>query len=147
MRMIELDLHPDRDRLRQFGWVALAAFGLLGAWVLWRGHLFGIDLDGTRGNVAIGLWSAASISALFSLIWPSGNRVLYVLLTVIAFPIGTVISYVLMAFLFYVVITPVGLWFRVVRRDVLDRRFEPKAKSYWSDHRSPDGLQRYFKQF
>jgi hypothetical protein len=147
MKMIDLDLHPDRKRLRQFGIIALIAFGLLGAWARWKGHLAGIDLGDAADTVSTVLWCVAGLSGLFSLLWPPANRALYVLLILVAFPIGTVVSYVLMAFLFYVVITPVGLWFKIVRRDALHRRFEPDLGSYWVDHRPPQSNERYFKQF
>jgi len=147
MKMIELELKPDRRRLRQFGFIALIAFGLLGGWARWKGHLLGIDLGTAAPTVSAVLWSIAGLSGVFSLVWPAANRALYVLLILIAFPIGTVVSYVLMAFLFYVIITPVGLWFRLIGRDVLHRRFEPEARTYWVEHRSPASAERYFKQF
>jgi hypothetical protein len=53
----------------------------------------------------------------------------------------------MMAILFYLVITPVGLVFRLVGRDAMNRRFDPSLPSYWVEHRMPASLERYFRQF
>ncbi len=62
-------------------------------------------------------------------------------------PIGFVVSSVLMALVFYGIITPVGLVFRVLRRDPLNRRFDGNTGSYWVPHHQVEELERYFKQF
>jgi len=147
MKMIELDLRPDARRLRQFGWVAAGVFGFLAGWVRWRGHLAGIQMEDSAGTVSLVLVCVAAVSASFSVFWPRGNRFLYVLMSIVAWPIGTVVSYTMMIILFYVVITPLGLFFRLVGRDALQRRFDPTAPSYWVDHRTPNSLDRYFRQF
>ena len=147
MKMIELDLRPDAARLRQFGWLAFGIVGALAAWAFWRGHLLGIDLGANARNVATTLGSVAGISALFSLVWPTGNRLLYTILTLVAYPIGTVVSYGIMLVLFYLIITPVGLFFRVIGRDALHRRFDRAASTYWVEHRTPEDISRYFRQF
>ena len=66
----------------------------------------------------------------------------------VAFPIGFVLSYVIMAMLFYVVFAPVGLVLRLVGKDPLDRRFLPDAPTYWVDARARRAPKRdYFRQF
>ena len=147
MKMIELDLRPDARRLRQFGWVAAGIFCLLAGWVRWRGHLAGVHMGDSAGAVSLVFVCVAAASGLFSAFWPLGNRFLYVLLSIVAWPIGTVVSYTMMAILFYVVITPMGLFFRLIRRDALHRSFDPTASSYWVEHRMPTSLGRYFRQF
>jgi hypothetical protein len=146
MKMIELDLRPDRTRLRQFGWLALVVFGLLAGWSAWRGHVMGIEL-GESSPVPVVFGVLAGVSGLFSLFWPPGNRVLYTAMTIVAWPIGTVVSYTIMLILFYLVLTPVALVFRLIGRDALHRRIDPQARSYWVEHQTPDRLDRYFRQF
>ncbi|MEX2209216.1 MAG: SxtJ family membrane protein [Myxococcota bacterium] len=146
-KMVEMNLRPDARTLRQFGWIALAGFGLL-ALLAWKGWLvFGPLEAGTRETVAICLSALAGISTLFSLVYPKANLPIYVGLTVIAFPIGFVLSYVIMATLFYVVIAPIGAALRLVGKDPMDRRFLPAAKSYWLDARPERPRESYFKQF
>jgi hypothetical protein len=65
----------------------------------------------------------------------------------LAFPIGFVVSHVVLAVLFFGVLTPVGLILRLLGRDPLQRHFESDKKSYWAD--LPDSIPQgdYFRQF
>ena len=113
--------------------VALVAFGILGM---------------TLGSsVAYGLWALGVLSALLSVLWPSGNRPLFVVLSLVAFPIGWALSHVVLALFFYGVLTPVGLLFRLLGRDPLDRAFDPERKSYWVDLAEVTDKRDYFRQF
>ena len=147
MAMVSLNLRPERRELRQFGLIALIAFGLLGGLIDWRGGLPAISFGESASTVAYVLWGIGAVSALFSLIAPAANRPLYVGLMVISFPIGLVVSHVVLGAFFYGILTPVGLVFLLIGRDSLKRRFEPDAKTYWVDHNPPDTMKRYFRQF
>jgi len=146
-QMVELNLRPDARTLRQFGWIALGGFGLL-ALVAANGWLvFSALGDDWRAPLAWTFAALAGVSALFSLVFPQANLPLYVGLMIVAFPIGFVLSYVIMATLFYVVIAPIGFALRLVGQDPLDRRFLPNARSYWLDARPKRSRESYFKQF
>lgn len=145
--MLELNLQPDPKQLRQFGFIALGAFAALGVVVLWRGGLFGLDFSGAARPFAYILWGLGLISALFSLVAPKANRALYVALVVVTYPIGFVVSHTVLAFLFFGILTPVGLVFRVFGRDPLSRELEPERESYWTDLPEPPDTKAYFRQF
>ena len=68
-------------------------------------------------------------------------------LTILAYPIGFVLSYVIMGFLFFGMITPLGLFFRLVGKDPLNRRFDSAAETYWSEPRPRRSKESYFRQF
>jgi hypothetical protein len=146
-KMVEINFHPDERTLRQFGWIALGGFGLLGlcAWNHWL--VFRHLPDSARETVTLCLLGLGALSAAFSLVFPRANAPLFVGLSVAAFPIGFVLSYVIMATLFYVVIAPVGFVMRLFGMDPMDRRFLPKATTYWLDARPPRAKTDYFKQF
>jgi saxitoxin biosynthesis operon SxtJ-like protein len=146
-KMVEINFRPDERTLRQFGWIALGGFGLL-ALCAWNGWMvFRHGLGEWREAVAFGLLGLGALSALFSLVFPRANAPLFVGLSVAAFPLGFVLSYVIMATLFYVVIAPVGLCMRMFGMDPMDRRFLPDAPTYWQDARPPRAKADYFKQF
>ena len=147
MALLVVNLHPTRRELRQFGVIALVAFGLLGGWILWRGTLFGIDLGTAGPIIAYVLWGVGLVSGVLSAVAPAANRLLYVAMIVLTYPIGFVVSHVILAFVFYGIITPIGLVFRLTGRDALRRKFEPDAASYWIAHREPGSVERYFRQF
>jgi hypothetical protein len=145
--MHDLDLHPTASKLRQFGWTALVAFGLIGLALRVRGELFGLGFGAAGSSVACALWTLGALSGLFSLVWPRGNRPLYLALSIGSFPIGWVVSHVLLAVLFYGLLTPLGLLFRVLGRDPLERRFSPEETSYWRDLPETNDNEDYFRQF
>ena len=147
MAAVELNLKPGTRVLRQFGWLALAGFGLLGGLVLWRGGLFGFDFGAAAQPLAWGLWGLGGLSGTLSLVAPNANRPLWVVLALATFPIGLALSYVLMGLLFFGMLTPVGLVFRLIGRDALERRFDPQADSYWQRRGPPAPTPRYFRQF
>ena len=130
--LVSLQLRPSRRQLRQFGWIAAVGFPVLAfAW----------------GRAEIPLLVLAAISLLFSLVWPEGNRPLFVLMSLVSYPIGFVLSHVVLAILFFGILTPVGLLFRLVGRDPLARRFEPDRSSYWVDLPRVVDKKDYFRQF
>ena len=147
MKLFEVNLNPDDRTLAEFGFGAFAVFGLLGGFVLWRHSLLGIDLGRSYEHVAYGCWGVGAVSALGSLVAPRLNRYLYRGLVVVTFPIGFVLSHVLMAVIFYAIITPVGVAFRLFGRDPLRRKFDPSLSTYWVDHQEPDRVERYFRQY
>lgn len=47
--------------------------------------------------------------------------------------VSLVVNFVLLGVIFYGVVTPVAIWFRILGRDPLRRRLDLKAPSYWVD--------------
>ncbi len=84
---------------------------------------------------------------LAGLIWPATVRPLFVVLTVATFPIGWVVSRVLLAVLFYGVFAPVGLIMRRLGRDVLELRPPLNRHSYWELKQIAADPRRYFRPF
>jgi hypothetical protein len=146
-KMIEINLRPDEETLRQFGFIALVGFGFVAALAWFEWLVFAGGLGAARPLVAGGLAGLSLLSGLLSLVHPRANLPIYVGLTLLSYPIGFVLSYVIMGTLFFGVITPVGLIFRLMRRDALHRRMEPQAASYWLDPRPRRSRESYFKQF
>lgn len=146
-KMIEIDWKPDDRVLRQFGIIALFGFSFLAVLAWWELFIFAIGLGEARPYVAYGFAGLAGLSALFSAIAPRANLPIYLGLTVLSYPIGFVLSYVIMGFLFFVMITPVGLFFRLTGYDRLHRRFDREATTYWTVPRPRRGKESYFRQF
>ena len=145
--MIQIDLRPDVRTLRQFGWIALVAFGLLAtfAWNEWL--MFSFGLGESKPIVVGALGGLAGLSGFLSLVYPKANLPIYLGLTILAYPIGFVLSYVIMGAIFYLMLAPVGIIFRVTGRDPMKRRFEPQTASYWIDARPARPNESYFRQF
>ena len=147
MALIDIDFQPERDTLRRFGWIALAGFGLLAGLAWLEKGVFAFGLGSARAPLAAALAALGVLSALSSLLAPQANRWLWVGLSLLAFPIGFVISHVILAALFYLVLTPVGFVLRGLGKDPLERRMQPEADSYWVEARASRPKESYFKQF
>ncbi len=97
-------------------------------------------------------WCAA-IVAFGAFVWLSGlvsltlTRYVYIVLMAVTLPIGLVVSLILMGAFYFGLITPLGLVFRLMGRDVLNRKFDPKAPTYWVPHQQGKKVERYFQQF
>ena len=146
-KMIELNLNPEPRILRQFGAIALVGFGALAAMAWFERFVFGFGLGEARVIVCAILGGLGVLSAVFGLLWPAGNRPLFVGLSIVTFPIGFVLSYVIMGALFFGLFAPIALLFRLIGRDSLKRELDADAKTYWTTAPKPRPKADYFKQY
>ena len=51
--------------------------------------------------------------------------------------LGRIISPIIMALIFFAVVTPVGLIMRLLRKDLLNLKYNYKIKSYWIEKNGP----------
>ncbi len=145
--LIDINLEPDDKTLRQFGIIALVGFGFVAAIAWFELLIFSFGLGEWRGVVAGTFAALAAASALFSLLYPRANLPIYLGLTVLTYPIGFVLSYLIMGTLFFGLIAPMAILFKLIGRDPMKRRYQPEAESYWSDARPARSAESYFKQF
>ena len=146
-RMIEIDFSPDEATLRQFGWIALVGFGILAALAWTETLIFAFGLGEWRVPVTQGLLAVGVVAAFLGFVAPKANRWLFVGLSLLAFPIGFVLSYLLLGTLFFLVITPTAIGMKMARHDPLQRDVDPDATTYWQPARPTPDAERYFRQF
>jgi Saxitoxin biosynthesis operon protein SxtJ len=148
MAFIHVDWEPSEGHLRGFGTACVVAFGSLGAWVLWRHSMFGISLGPeTTQRVAVALWGLAVVCGVLRFVSPGWLRPLYVGLMAVSLPIGFVMSHVVVGIVFFGVVTPIALVFRLMGRDPLERKFDRGAATYWTRRSPVVDLARYYRQF
>lgn len=142
--MMELDLQPDSGKLRQFGLVCLGGFGFLGLLVAWKTGAFE---EPGKWTVPVTLWVVATMAHVLGLFAPNVLKPLYQLLTLVGFPIGFIVANLLLMFVFFLLITPLALWFRIIGRDELKIRWSSKIRPSWVDVPAPRDIDSYFQQF
>ena len=120
MTFSELPLKPAPRALRQFAAAWLALFLVLGVRALRHGH----------SNVGGGLLVVA-LAGVAGFLKPSAIRWLHVGAMMAAFPLGWPMTQLMLAIMFYLVLTPVALIFRWRGRDELQRRCRPEQASFW----------------
>ena len=135
---MKINRDPGRRQLAVFGAVLPLTFAVLGFMVGDR-----LGLIGARN----GLWVVGAALTVAYLAVPRLRRPLYVGMSVASYPIGWLMSHVILLTVFLFVVTPVALLLRVLGHDPMQRRFDSSAQSYWVPHRPPDHLRRYFQQF
>jgi hypothetical protein len=122
--------------LRQFAALSLTVFGGLACWqVFVRHHVWPAAILAT---IAISLGSVG-------LARPERIRPIYTALMVLTYPIGRVVSLVLLGILFYGVFTPLGLFFRLFGRDALQVR-RPDRLSHWTEKPAVTDIRGYMRQ-
>ena len=147
-QMIDLNLDPDAKTLRHFGFIALVGFSAIAALVWFEKLIFaGGWLGDARETVAYTLVAIGGFAALCSLVFPKANKFLFIGLSIVAFPIGFVLSYVIMGTLFFLIITPIGLVMRALGKNPLALDYAQDADSYWNECRPSRPSDSYFKQF
>jgi len=139
MALFELEFRPADRQLKSFGLFWLPGFLLLAALVAW------LRFDQQR--LALVLVPIALVSILVSLAKPRLLQPLFVILAIVTFPIGIVVSHLLIATVYYLCITPIGLLLRLRGRDALKRRFPAGQESYWIERKAVEDQGRYFRQF
>jgi hypothetical protein len=139
MALVEVNWNPDRRQLRVFGIGALVILTIVAALLHY--------LRGLPAAWALALSAAGLVIFLTGLASPGLARMIYVTLTVVTLPIGMAVSFVLMAAFYFLILTPVGLLFRLIGRDILCRKFDRNAVTYWVPRRPPETPDRYFHQF
>jgi hypothetical protein len=141
--MIKVDFKPGARTLRQFSWLAVVGLPLIAFLVLRLFSAFSWTHPAMLGAIGLGALQVA----LFAIGVTVLTHWVYVGLMVVAMPIGFVISHVLIAAIYYLVITPIALAFRLMGRDVIGKKLDPKAATYWHDRGAPRPAASYFKLY
>ena len=129
-------LRADPQDLRKFSWTvggAILLFGALLAWrdVSWYPWLLWI------GGVLAGVGSVAPVLVRpFFWAWMS-----------FAIALGFVMTRVILTVFFFVVLTPVGLFFKLIGRDALHRKIDRGAATYWLKKEYPIADRTRFEKF
>jgi hypothetical protein len=139
MALLTINRNPSTRELRSFGLLFFPAFLAMVAWISYR---------------ASGSWIGPGICAglAFSTVTmavtvPAALRSVWLLTMCVTYPIGFVISHILMAFAYYLVLTPAGVLLRLAKGDPLRRAADPAARSYWVRRPEQPDPERYFRQF
>jgi len=137
MQWADIPFHPSDRKLRQFALLCVVFFCALGAWQ---------GLGRARPGLGLVLAAVGIVLGLVGLWRPQWLRPVFVGWIVAVFPIGWIVSKIVLGVLFYVLFTLVAVIFRVMNRDVLNRRRRPGTESYWTPKAAPTDVRSYFRQ-
>ncbi|MFH1800894.1 MAG: SxtJ family membrane protein [Candidatus Omnitrophota bacterium] len=130
-------IESSRKKLREFGFVVGGVLCVLGILFYWRG----------RGSFPYFLVPGIFLVIAGAII-PSILKPVQKAWMTLAVLMGWVMTRVLLSLLFYLAITPIGLILRLMGKDLLDERLDPKKQSHWKirpqDTRVPSDYEKQF---
>ena len=115
----------------------LIGFTILGLLSVWRA--WGIS------TASIIFWSAGAVLAIAAFI-PGLGRVAYLAVYLPTSIIGYVVSNVILALMFFLVITPLGILLKLMGKDVLQQR-KQKNSTQWTPIKGVKTEDSYYRQF
>ena len=137
MAVIELKHRPSRSDLHWFGPIFVAFVALIGTLATYR-------FDAPRVGIAV--WTIGAVLGALYFAIPALRIPFYQTWMRLFFPLGWTISHLVLAVLFFGIVTPTALIMRLVRYDPMKRKWDREAPSYWTEHRTGDDTSRYLKQ-
>ncbi|QDT93237.1 SxtJ family membrane protein [Gimesia algae] len=138
MALAEINWKPSSRELRIFS-VALGSLLALIAFVSFRASA-SVPLAVTLSGIAV-------LIALVGLMAPEKIKPVYLVWMILLFPVRWAVSCLLIALVYYLIITPIGLTLRLLGHDLVGRHFDSQTTSYWKTERRARQEQDYFRQF
>jgi hypothetical protein len=137
----ELAMHwsdfPFRPPLTTLRWFAAIWVALLAAWAFYARDSV------SAAGILVGL---AVAFGLLGVGLPTTLRPLFITMMVVTYPIGWLVSRVLLVLVFCCLFIPLALLFKLIGRDALGRRWESDRKSYWMPKVTGDEPRSYLRQ-
>jgi len=113
---------------RSFGLTFFAVFLIVGLWPLLNNELIRIwAIIISLVFLFLGLLNSKLLTP-FNKIWFKFGILL-----------GSIVSPIAMSVVFFIVVTPIGIVMRLLKKDILNRKFDKNAKSYWILRDKPSG--------
>jgi hypothetical protein len=137
MGLIRIERNPSRRQLAVFGAVWLVVFATWG----------GMALSRSGSSMAAVIWIVAVLVPAIGWLVPSLMRIVYLGMAWLVFPVGLGVSFVILAGVYYAVLTPIGLLMRWFGYDPMCRQRDANAVSYWTSRKPAGDVRRYFRQF
>ena len=122
MSVVQINRDPSSRQLRQFGWIWMAFVAFFGAVAWFKFH---------NPALARGLWIAAVVVPALGWAAPAFMRLVFLGMSYLAWPIGFVVSHVILAAVYYLVVTPIGLLMRLFGYDSMKKTFDREETTYW----------------
>lgn len=138
MDLISLNRNLTERQLRIFAIILLIGFSIITYfwYALGRQTTFIFMIGGF--GIIIGMVGTAR---------PKWIYPIYLGLSYVTYPIGWVVSHLILFLIFFFLFTPVGLIMRIFGYDPMKRKFRRSESTYWTTRKSMSNTKRYFEQF
>jgi hypothetical protein len=140
----EVDWSPDLSQRRSFAKSLIIGFPCVAVVLLLAGWMTGKGWNVPQAVMIGGI--GAAVGALFFLV-PSIARPFYVAWYFLACCIGLVVGNLLLAFVYYTVVTVTGLILRASGWRAIRKTVDRTAETYWHDAEPTPEPQQYYRQY
>ncbi|MGZ0173086.1 MAG: SxtJ family membrane protein [Planctomycetales bacterium] len=138
MAIVDINWNPSRKELKTFSLLLIVFFAIVAGLTFGKGAAIETACLIAGGGAVVGIAGVLS---------PAFIRVVYVVWMAAGFPIGFVVSNVVLALVFYGVVWPIGLMTKLTGRNALQLGLDRKAKTYWNVRPPMKDPRRYFRQY
>lgn len=103
-------------------------------------------LGGAHVTILLWLGAAGLLLAVTGIALPKALKPVFLALMIVATPIGIVIGEIAMLLIYFGVFFPIGLAFKLMNRDALQRKLDRNASTYWQAKAQPRNAASYYRQ-
>lgn len=132
----EINKNPSMSDRLKLAAMFVIGFGGLGAHQMFVRH---------QESTGQGLFIAAGVFAVLALL-PRIGRLVYIAWMGLGVTMGLFTQPVVLLLAFVLFFIPIALVFKILGRDLMKRKIDKDAKSYWEDYEESDDAASYFKQ-
>jgi len=114
------NIKGDKSDWRKFGITMGIILAVMGFYLLWKGK-----------NYVEYVFPLAAAFFILGLVIPYALKPVYKAWMVMSVIMGFIMTRVIMVFIFYMIVTPVGFVASIIGKNFLDMKIDKTAKSYW----------------
>lgn len=134
MKVDQVNWCPTDPQLRQFGLACVVALPAI-AW--------GLGLSGPKVITLVMIGMLLSVAGL---VVPRMLKPLFLLLSLVASPIGMILGELSMLVIYFAIVFPIGLLLRMLHRVPLELNLDRDRKSYWTSKECAKDVTTYYRQ-
>lgn len=132
-----INWHPTKRDLRYFAITLAIVVILLALLLVWRG----------KSPTAVWIAVIGVVLSAFCCAIPPFGRLIYLLWMAVSYVLGRVISPIITALIFFLLVTPIGLLNRLIGKDRLRLKKPKNAPTYFVDHTDAIDRDSFRRQF
>lgn len=134
-------------KTRQFGWVFLAGLGIIGLLQIFLQGSLGEQGLRARVNPALPWWGIGALVGLPAVLLPRYFKFLYVAWMIVGQAVGKIIMQVILTFLYFLILTPIGLLYRRWTGPIFKSLRPNGSATYWESCDRHATSEDYYKTY
>ena len=123
--------------IRNFGIFLTLILTVIGGVSFYK-RFFDLKEPFSFGNTYFILWAIAFVVLVCSLFIKPVMRPLFLAFMWFGMKMNWVMTRVILTIFYFTVLAPIGIFMRIIRKDLLGRKYDPKAETFWQKPKRED---------